>query len=81
MDLVCGTGKSFKFDKDENGIFLRMDYFSKDNLLLKTSILSGGVSPTYSTRTDTYYDREGNIIDTVERTLLYDSDGDIVGED
>ncbi|MNO37868.1 hypothetical protein D3C76_279590 [compost metagenome] len=81
MDLVCGTGKSFKFDKDENGIFLRMDYFSKDNLLLKTSILSGGVSPTYSIRTDTYYDREGNIIDTVERTLLYDSDGDIVGED
>lgn len=71
----------YKSGKDSNGIYTTIEYKRADGTLFARSVLSGGTSPQYSTRTITYYDTDGTtIIDTVTYNLIYDSDGDLKDE-
>lgn len=74
--------KTVKSSKDANGIFTTLTYRRKsDDSLFATSILSGGTSPNYTTRTVTYYEPEGlTVRETLTYTLTYDTDGVLVSE-
>lgn len=74
--------KTAKTNKDANGIFTTIMYRRKsDNSLYATSVLSGGTSPSYTTRTVTYYELNGTTVrKTVTFTLSYDADGVLVSE-
>lgn len=74
--------KTAKANKDANGIFTTLTYRRKsDNSLFATSVLSGGTSPNYTTRTVTYYEANGMTVrKTVTFTLTYDTDGALVSE-
>ncbi|UQW98194.1 hypothetical protein M2M59_04070 [Rummeliibacillus sp. G93] len=71
-----------KSGKDSNGIFTTVQYTRKsNNTLAVKSVLSGGTTPKYTTRTVTYYGIDGTTVEsTVTKTLSYDTDGDLVGE-
>jgi hypothetical protein len=70
-----------KGNKDANGIFTLLEYRRQDNTLVAKSVLSGGTSPQYTTRTITYYNTTGTAVEkTTVRTLSYDNDGDLVSE-
>lgn len=71
-----------KSGKDSNGIFTTVQYTRKsDNTLAVKSVLSGGTSPKYTTRTVTYYGIDGTTVEsTITKKLSYDSDGDLIGE-
>jgi hypothetical protein len=68
--------------KDANGIFTNVQYNRKsDSSLYKISILSGGTTPNYTTRTETYYATDGvTVIKTITYTLSYDSDNAVTSE-
>lgn len=68
--------------KDNKGVFTTVTYKRKnDNTLYAKSVLSGGISPQYTTRTVTFYDVTGvKVLATVTYTLNYDLDGDWIGE-
>jgi hypothetical protein len=71
----------FRSAKDSNGIFTQIDYKRYDGTLFARSVLSGGTSPSYTTRTVTYYDTDGTtVLDTVVYTISYDGDGDVSSE-
>ncbi|KQS19193.1 hypothetical protein ASF99_04725 [Exiguobacterium sp. Leaf187] len=74
--------KTIKTNKDANGIYTIVTYRRKsDNSLYATSVLSGGSSPSYTTRTITYYEQNGTIVrKTVTFTLSYDTDGVLISE-
>ncbi|MDX5982274.1 phage tail protein [Exiguobacterium profundum] len=74
--------KTIKSNKDANGIFTTLTYRRKsDDSLFATSVLSGGTSPKYTTRTVTYYEPNGTTVrKTVTYTLTYDTDGSLVSE-
>lgn len=65
-------------NKDKEGIFTTLTYKRKgDNTLYATSVLSGGATPKYTTRTIKFYDVDGvTLLKTTTKTLLYDVDGD-----
>lgn len=68
-------------NKDSNGIFTQVDYKRYDDTLFARSVLSGGTSPSYTTRTVTYYAANGTtVVSTVTYTISYDGDGDITSE-
>lgn len=67
-------------DKDVNGIFTTLQYYRTDGSLAKSSILSGGTTPEYTIRTETWYDSDGEtIISSVVYNLSY-VDGELVQE-
>ncbi len=71
-----------KSNKDSEGIFTTVTYKRKsNNSLYATSVLSGGTSPQYTTRTVKFYDTDGVTL-LLEKifTLTYDADGDLVSE-
>jgi hypothetical protein len=71
----------FKTNKDENDIFTTVEYKRNDGTLAIRSILSGGTSPQYTTRTITYYGLDGTTVEkTTVRTLSYDADGVLISE-
>lgn len=74
--------KTIKLNKDSNGIFTTIEHRRKsDDTLARKSVLSGGTSPQYTTRTVTYYASDGKtVIDTIPFTLSYDTDGVLVSE-
>lgn len=74
--------KTVKSSKDANGIFTTITYRRKlDDSLFATSVLSGGTSPNYTTRTVTYYEPDGTTVrETITYTLTYDTDGALVSE-
>lgn len=74
--------KTAKTNKDANGIYTTVTYRRKaDNSLYATSVLSGGTSPSYTTRTITYYESNGTTVrKTVTFTLSYDTDGVLISE-
>ena len=75
------TLKMEKFNKDSNGIYTQVDYKREDGTLYMRSVLSGGTSPQYTTRTITLYDVDGTtVLQTITHTLTYDSDGNVVSE-
>jgi hypothetical protein len=71
----------FKSNKDENDIFTTVEYKRPDGTLAIRSVLSGGTSPLYTTRTITYYGLDGTTVEkTTLRTLSYDDDGILISE-
>ncbi|MBH0171011.1 tail fiber protein [Fictibacillus sp. 18YEL24] len=73
--------KVFKSGKDANGVFTTVDYKRQDDTLALKSVLSGGTSPNYTTRTITYYGLNGTTVEkTTTRTLSYDADGVLISE-
>lgn len=74
--------KVTKSGKDANGIFTSVEYRRKtDNTLVVKSVLSGGTSPKYTTRTLTYYGMDGTTVEnTTTKSLSYDVDGDLISE-
>lgn len=71
-----------KSNKDLNGIFTTVQHIRKsDRKLVRKSVLSGGTSPHYTTRTVSYYKKDGITVEKTETfTLSYDADGDLVEE-
>lgn len=71
-----------KSAKDSEGIFTTVTYKRKsDNTIFAKSVLSGGTSPQYTTRTLTFYNADGITVKATKiYTLSYDVDGDLVSE-
>lgn len=74
--------RSYKTSKDAEGIFTTVTYRRKtDGSLHSTSVLSGGTSPLYTTRTVTFYETDGvTVRNTVVYALTYDTDGVLISE-
>ncbi|WP_010305421.1 hypothetical protein [Kurthia senegalensis] len=73
--------KKYKSMKDSEGIFTTVTYKRTDGTVYATSVLSGGTTPQYTTRTITFYDSDGTTVKTTKvYTLSYDSEGDLVSE-
>lgn len=74
--------KMIKSGKDSNGVFTTVQFYRKsDNTLAEKSVLSGGTSPKYTTRTVTNYGIDGTTVETTETyTLSYDTDGQCSSE-
>ncbi|OAH53070.1 hypothetical protein AWH48_11980 [Domibacillus aminovorans] len=74
--------KTTKSIKDANGIYTTVEHRRKsDNSLARKSVLSGGTSPQYTTRTITYYAANGTTeVKTEVFTLSYDADGILISE-
>lgn len=71
---------TYRSDKDASGVFVTIDRRRIDGTLFKRSVLSGGTSPTYTTRTVTYYAADGA---TVAATHVYNlgySGTDLISE-
>jgi hypothetical protein len=67
--------------KDANGIYTTVSYRRADNTLIRQSVLSGGTSPEYTTRTETVYDTDGTTaLATLVFTLTYTA-GVLTSED
>ena len=81
MQRNLGIFNVYKSGKDANGIFTVVEYKRPNGTLYARSVLSGGTSPQYTTRTITYYAADGTIvIKTDPYTLIYDADGDLISE-
>jgi hypothetical protein len=81
MQRNLGKFNVYKSGKDSNGIFTTVEYKRPDGTLYARSVLSGGTSPQYTTRTITYYAADGiTVIRTDPYTLTYDADGDLISE-
>lgn len=73
--------KIYKSSKDSNGVFTTVEYKRSDSTIAIKSVLSGGTSPQYTTRTITYYATNGTtVLKTTTLTLSYDSDGELISE-
>jgi hypothetical protein len=70
-----------KLNKDANKIFTEVDLKRSDSTLMMKSILSGDITPLYTTRTETYYALDGTTVTkTIIYTRTYDADGTLIGE-
>ncbi len=84
--LTDGTPQLYKLDRsavavDANGIFTTVKYYRVDGTLAEQSVLSGGSSPTYTTRTVNRYAADGaTVVATVALTLTYDAFNNITVE-
>ena len=80
-DILSNTLKISKSNLDANGIYKQVDYKREDGTLYIRSVLSGGTSPNYTTRTITIYDTNGStVLKTITHTLTYDTNNNIVSE-
>lgn len=71
----------YKSNLDANGIYTTVDHKRTDGSLILQSVLSGGTSPQYTTRAETYYKSDGTTVDkTVTYTISYDVNGMVVSE-
>ncbi len=66
----------YRTGKDSNGVYTTLQWKRADGTLAKQSVLSGGTSPKYTTRTVTYYALNGA---TVALTKVYT--GTYTGDD
>lgn len=81
QDLFNAPYKIEKLNKDSNGIYTTVRYKREDDTLAIESTLSGGTSPNYNTRTIKIYADDGTtVLQTITRTITYDSDGNIISE-
>ncbi|MCT8978864.1 hypothetical protein N4T77_20000, partial [Clostridium sp. CX1] len=75
------TYSTYKLNIDSNGIATEVDLKRKDGTLILKSVLSGGTSPQYTTRTETYYEQGGTTVTkTVVYNLSYDGNGNMTSE-
>jgi hypothetical protein len=69
LDIKLSTSR---LNKDLNGLYTEIQFKRKDGTLFKKSVLSGGTSPKYTTRTETFYAADGvTVIQTDTYTLTY----------
>jgi hypothetical protein len=81
MQRNLGIFNVYKSGKDANGIFTIVEYKRANGTLYARSVLSGGASPQYTTRTITYYDTDGTtVLKTDTFVLTYDADGELISE-
>lgn len=81
MPIKDSKLSKYRTSKDSNGIWTQVDYKRTDGTLAVRSVLSGGTSPNYTTRTVTYYDTNGTtVLATYSVTISYDLDGDTQDE-
>jgi hypothetical protein len=82
LQIEQDSYKVSKSGKDSNGVFTTVDHRRKsDNTLVRRSVLTGGTSPQYTTRTVTFYASNGStVVKTDTFTLSYDADGDLISE-
>lgn len=74
-DLI--THSTLVLNQDVNGISTQLQYKRADGTLIMNSVLSGGISPNYTTRTETYYKSDGITVDRENiYSISYNSDGD-----
>jgi phage-related tail fiber protein len=70
-----------KSNLDSNGIYTTVQHKRKDGTLILSSVLSGGTSPQYTTRAETYYKTDGTTVDkTATYTITYDTNGMVASE-
>ncbi len=75
------TYSVIKSGLDSNGIYATIQHKRSDGTLILKSVLSGGTSPNYTTRTETYYKTDGTTIDkTATYTITYDANGMVASE-
>ena len=79
MDAVeaalIGQLTTERLNKDSNDVYTEIQYKRSDGTLFKKSVLSGGTSPQYTTRTVTYYGSDGTTVtSTINYTLNYTGD-------
>lgn len=74
--------KTVKSNKDAEGIFTTVSSYRKsDDTLYQQSLLSGGTSPKYTTRTVTTFDADGTtVLQTDVYALSYDDEGTLISE-
>lgn len=76
-DQTISTTRS---GKDGNGVYTTITFTRSDATVFKTSVLSGGTSPEYTTRTETFYAADGTTeTNVIVYALTYDA-GDLVSE-
>lgn len=69
-----------RLNKDANGIFTLVRHRRPDGTIHRSSEVSGGTSPHYTTRTVKYYDASGTrVITSSVFAMTYDGD-DVVSE-
>ena len=84
--IINSTPELYKLDRslvaaDANGIFTTVQYSRSDGTLAWQSVLSGGSSPTYTTRTVTRYAKDGiTVISTTALALTYDAYNNLLTE-
>ena len=75
------TYSTTKTGLDSNSIYTEIDLKRKNGTLIMKSVLFGGTSPSYTTRTETYYAQDGTTVSsTITYTRTYDSNGNIASE-
>lgn len=67
-------------NKDANSIYTTVSHLRKDGTLFRQSVLSGGTSPTYTTRTVKYYGTDGTTVLATEVFALAYSGTDVISE-
>lgn len=81
-DVAIGPPLSVvRSNEDVNGLFVTIQHFRADNTLYKSSSLSGGTSPLYTTRTVVYYEADGTTVKSTQvYTLNYNAEGVLISE-
>lgn len=67
-------------NKDANSIYTSVSHLRKDGTLFRQSVLTGGLSPNYTTRTVTYYDTDGLTVLGTEVFAITYSGTDVISE-
>ena len=81
LSTPAGALSTIRSNKDTEGIFTTITRRREDGTLYAVSVLSGGSTPLYTTRTETHYKSDGVTVDRVYvYTLTYDAAGDLVAE-
>jgi hypothetical protein len=71
-----GKLSTYRSNKDSESIYTTITYKRSDSTNYAVSVLSGGTTPLYTTRTETFYDTDGTtVLSTNVYTLTYDVDG------
>jgi hypothetical protein len=72
---------TYKKNKDVNGIYTTYERYRLDGTLLMRSVISGGTSPKYTTRVETWYGANGTTItSSTTYNITYDSNMNFVSE-
>lgn len=75
------TYSTYRNNIDANDIYTTIEHKRTNGTLIQTSILSGGTSPQYTTRTVTEYATDGTTVKATKvYTLSYDVNGNFANE-
>lgn len=77
LDIKLSTSR---LNKDLNGLYTEIQFKRKDGTLFKKSVLSGGTSPKYTTRTETFYAADGTTVTQTDTYTLTYTGNDLTSE-